>query len=438
LRHREFRLLAGGQLASNLGDALYAVALPWYVLAGHGGALILSVVLLAYGVPRAALLLAGGQACDRWRPWTVMMAADAVRAVAAAGLAVAAALGPAHLWMLVPIAAVIGAGEGIFLPGSFAIVPGLLADTSLQAGNSLLSGGTQATALVGPALGGVLVAGVGPAPALAVDALTFAISSLTLSGIRSARRGAAGDSARTVAPSARSGLNATPAVESAPALAEPTAQPKLIALIAAEPVLIIGLLLTVAANLGSGGLSQVAIPALARGPLRTGATGYGGLIAAIAAGSLLGTLAAGRSRPARRPAMLGSAAFLFGALCLGCVPYLGGAVADGVALAGFGLGNGFGNIVMATAFQRWARPEVLGRLAGLLMLASFGVFPLSALLAGGVVKAFGPPAFFPLAAGLLTAAIGCGLALRQWRDFGARPATPGQLSAASTLEPPTS
>ncbi|MFZ0995939.1 MAG: hypothetical protein WAO09_08200 [Candidatus Dormiibacterota bacterium] len=37
LRHRGFRLLAGGQLASNLGDMVYAVALPWYVLADHAG-----------------------------------------------------------------------------------------------------------------------------------------------------------------------------------------------------------------------------------------------------------------------------------------------------------------------------------------------------------------------------------------------------------------
>jgi len=38
LRHRGFRFLVAGQLGSNVGDAFYAVALPWYVLATHGGA----------------------------------------------------------------------------------------------------------------------------------------------------------------------------------------------------------------------------------------------------------------------------------------------------------------------------------------------------------------------------------------------------------------
>ena len=92
LRHRSFRLLFGGQLASNLGDAFYAVALPWYVLATHGGVVLLGTVLVAYGVPRTMALAVGGHLSDRWRPWTVMMASDAVRALAVAVLAVVAAL----------------------------------------------------------------------------------------------------------------------------------------------------------------------------------------------------------------------------------------------------------------------------------------------------------------------------------------------------------
>jgi MFS family permease len=79
-----------------LGDSFYAVALPWYLLADHGGAVLLGLVLAAYGVPRTVLLLVGGHASDRWHPWTVMMTADAVRAGAVATLAVAAVSGPAR------------------------------------------------------------------------------------------------------------------------------------------------------------------------------------------------------------------------------------------------------------------------------------------------------------------------------------------------------
>ena len=85
--------------------------------------------------------------------------------------------------------------------------------------------------------------------------------------------------------------------------------------------------------------------------------------------------------------------------------------------------NGFGNVIMITAFQHWAPPEALGRLMGVLMLASFGVFPLSVLLAGVVTRTLGAAAFFPLAAAPLAVAMIGALAVREWRQF----QTPGSL-----------
>ena len=184
LRHGSFRLLVSGQLTSNLGDAFYAVALPWYVLSAHGGPLLLGSVLAAYGISRTLLLAVGGQASDRLRPWTVMMGADAVRAVAVGALAVAAFTGPPNAYILVPISVVIGAGEGLFLPGSYAIVPSLLPDAELEAGNAMTTGGTQLATLIGPGIGGAVVALAGATPAFAIDAASFAISTLTLWGIR--------------------------------------------------------------------------------------------------------------------------------------------------------------------------------------------------------------------------------------------------------------
>lgn len=141
--------------------------------------------------------------------------------------------------------------------------------------------------------------------------------------------------------------------------------------------------------------------------------------AAVGAGALLGTLAAGQARRARRPAIVGSIAFLAEALFLAAVPYLGGTLAAGAALVAFGVLNGFGNVVMITTFQRWAPPDVLGRLTGVLMLASFGVFPISVALGALVVHHLGPAPFFPLAGAAVAAAILVGVSQRSWRNFGA-------------------
>jgi MFS family permease len=475
LRHRGFRRLAAGQFASSIGDACYAIALPWYVLATHGGALLLGTVLAAYGIPRTAALIFGGHASDRWRPWTVMMTSDAVRVVAVAAMAAAAAAGPARAAILIPIAVVLGAGEGFFLPGSYSIIPTLLPDADLQAGNALSAAGNQLAMLGGPALGGALVAILGPAPALALDAATFAISALTLAGVRAAQRrpaSAAPASERPAAlprtpaaataaepaaefpltPAAASSADAAADLAPMAALAEPpkpsltppaataaepaaAAGPTLLSMLRSERILQIILLVTVAANLGSGGTGEVAMPALAHGPLHAGAGGYGGMVAAFAGGALLGTLAAGWLRGVRRPAIVGSAAFIAEAVFLAAAPYLGSILADGAALAAFGFLNGIGNIVMITLFQRWAPPELLGRLMGMVMLASFGIFPVSVILGAVVVHDLGPAPFFPLAAAVTAAAILAGLTQRTWRDLGATDEPAATTPAASATVP---
>jgi predicted MFS family arabinose efflux permease len=458
LRYRGFRLLAGGQLASNIGDAAYAVALPWYVLATHGGALLLGTVLAAYGVPRTVMLLAGGQASDRWQPWTVMMGSDVVRVLATGGLAVAAATGPARAVILVPIAVVLGAGEGMFLPGSFAIIPALLPDGDLQAGNALASGGTQLATLAGPALGGTMVALLGPAPAFGLDAVSFAVSALTLAGIRAAKRAsaraaapavplgpapadatgpAAADAAGPAAADAAGAAGGTapgapaptpagaPGAPSAPA--EPGTATTVRGVLRSERALQVAILITIVANLGSGGMDGVALPSLAHGPLHTGAGGFGALVAAFGAGALLGTLVAAQAGRARRPAIAGSVAFLIEAGFMTLVPYLGGAIGAAAMLVGLGVMNGFGNVTTITAFQRWAPPDMIGRLSAVLMVASVGVYPISVLAGGAVVHAWGPAWFFPLAAAALALAILGGLTQRSWRDFGA--VTPDAVAA---------
>ena len=269
--------------------------------------------------------------------------------------------------------------------------------------------------LAGPALGGAMVALLGPAPAFALDAASFALSALTLAALRG------------IVPPA-------PDAGTAPAADQLTVR----ALVRSERILQIGLLIIVAANLGSGGLTEVALPALAHGPLHTGADGYGALIAALGAGALLGTLVAAQVRRAQRPFVVGSLAFLAEAAAIALIPYLGSTLAAAAALVAFGLLNGFGNVVTITAFQRWAPPGVMGRLAGLLMLASLGVFPLSVALAALVVHGFGPALFFPLAAATLAAALLAGLSQRTWRNFGAitppgaRRLDAGRLGTAST------
>jgi MFS family permease len=297
-----FRLLSAGQLTSTAGDYCYAVALPWLILSGHGGPVLLGTVLACYGVPRTVLIPVCGTLADRTGTRAVMLTADVARCCLVAALAAAAAGHLTSLALLGPLAALLGAGEGMFIPASFAIMPSLLEPHQLQAGNAVNSAAVQAGSIVGPVLGGVLVATAGPAPAFAVDAASFAVSALTLALIRP----------RTLASAPASAGVVTAGGPASPGTA---ADETIWSLVRRARLLQVLVVTVVAANLASGGTFGVVLPALAHA--RFGAGGYGALMACLGAGAMTGTLTAAGGDKLRRPALVASGAFVTEALAIG-------------------------------------------------------------------------------------------------------------------------
>lgn len=421
---RDFRLFSIGQLTSTAGDFCYAVALPWLVLSTHGGTVLLGTVLACYGVPRTVLIPLGGALTDRLSARTVMLVADSVRCVLVAVLALFAARGLASIGYLGPIAALIGAGEGIFLPASAAVMPTLLAAEDLQAGNGLSSAAIQFGSLAGPVLGGILVSTGGSAPAFAVDAATFAVSAAALALMRGKRQSlpalaeqeglAASQADATVAQAATASeaVGAAAAGETAPV----TGSVWRLLLRARELQTI--LLIAILANFVIAGAFEVALPTLAHS--RFGPDGYGALIASFGLGALGGTLTAARLGGLRRPAMGACAGFAIGGLAVALMPFLGGLPGAAAGAAVFGGAGYFGNVVIVTLLQRWAPPNLLGRVMSLVMLASIGTFPASVALSGVIVGGIGPAPFFPAAGAVLAFAVLLAATQRQFRDFGAQ------------------
>lgn len=412
LRYSRFRLLVGGQLASQVGNAFYAVALPWYVLAAHRGPVLLGAVLAAYGIARLATLIPGGSAADRWRPWTVMLVTDSVQAVLVALLALVAATNQANLAELLPIALLLGAADGLFTPGAFAVLPSIVPDPALQAGNALLNGTGQLAGLIGPAIGGVVVAVVGPAAAFGVDAVSFVLSVLSLAAalVRNPARSA---------PPAAASEPVSPAAESA---GDETKSPGVWRLLRHERILQLVLLIVLVANLGSGSL-EVAFPVLARGPFQLGADGYGALMACSAAGGLIGVLVAAHVGAGRRPAIRAAWLTLAANAFCAAVPYLGGPIGAGVWLLLEAGVNTVGNMMFVTLLQRWAPAASIGRAMGIILMASVGAYPISTALAGVLVPELGPAPFYPLTALVCALAILAALTQTQFRNLGAEPET---------------
>ncbi len=435
---REFRLLSLGQFASTVGDACYAVALPWFVLSAHGGAVLLGTVLACYGVPRTVLIPVGGVLADKFGPRAVMLAADATRCLLVAVLAVLAARHMDSLALLGPIAALLGAGEGAFIPASYSIMPALLQPEQLAAGNSLFTALLQLGTLGGPVLGGLLVGTAGPAPAFAIDAASFAVSAGALILLRAPRPvqeaavAAQADGALPV-PDEPAGPQqaASQPPAASPQAAEPGAASSVWSLLRQSRLLQIIVGVCIVANLSSGGTFEVALPDLAH--KLYAAAGYGALVACFGGGAAVGTLAAARAGRLPRPGATAMYVFLAEAVAASLVPFAGGLAGACAAIAIFGMCNGFGNVVVVTLLQQWAPQQLLGRVMSLVMLAAIGVFPISVAVAGVLVRQFGPTPFFPAAGLVLAVPILAGLCTREIRNFGVQAGQPSQSDHAAVL-----
>jgi Major Facilitator Superfamily len=419
---RSFRLLTAGQFASTIGDYCYAVALPWLVLSNHGSTVLLGLVLACYGVPRTILMPIGGVLADKIGPRTLMFFADVLRFVMLGVMTFLAARHTASLVTLGPIAALIGVGEGLFLPASFAIMPSLLDERRLAAGNSLNFTAVQVGSLLGPALGGALVATTGASTAaMGVDAASFAVSALSLALIP--RHAAAGSMAASSAQAADSPAAAADSLsglaDAAPAstaTAEPADRPQgMLAYVRKSRAMQVILVTAVVMNMANGGMNAVALPALAHA--RWGAGAYGALLACMAAGAVIGTLAAARTGRLRAPGYIASWGFIVEGAAIALVPYLGGKEGAAVAMLFVGVCNGLGNVIFFTVAQRNIPPAILGRVMGVLMMCGTGSYPLSVLVTGVFVRHLGTTPFFPIAGVILTLAVIGGNISREFRDF---------------------
>jgi MFS family permease len=394
---RNFRLLSAGQLASTIGDYCYAVALPWLVLSAHGSAVLLGGVLACYGIPRAALITVGGSLADRVGPRVLMLGSDTIRCALTIVFAVFAAAHVTSLAALGPVAAMLGASAALFMPASYAILPSLLPHGQLQAGNALYNAAVQGGTLLGPAIGGAVVATAGPAQAFGIDAVSYAVSAVSLAMIREVT------SHRT-----EGGRSATGTV------------PERITvwtLLARERVLQLILAVLVGANFAVTACFEVALPVLSHA--RFGPGGYGAIMACFGAASVAGTLTAARAGGLSKPAVVSSSVFLIAALAVASVPAANGLPGAAAAMFVFGLVAGFGNVIFVTLIQRWAPPAMLGRVMGVVMLGSLGSFPLATAIAGMLARHLGPSPVFVISGTLLALAILAGLTQQRFRAFGA-------------------
>jgi len=182
-RRRDFVLLTAGQLLSTAGSQVTTVAYPLLVLALTGSPARAGLVGFARLAPTPLLALAAGEAADRWDRRGIMLAADAVRAVAVATLAAAVMLDAATLWLIVAAAVLEGAGSAFFSSAQVGALRAVVPVGRLPAAVAVQQARFAAVSMVGPPAGGALF-GLGRGLPFLGDALSYGFSLASLLAIR--------------------------------------------------------------------------------------------------------------------------------------------------------------------------------------------------------------------------------------------------------------
>ncbi|XCM80985.1 MFS transporter [Kitasatospora sp. HUAS MG31] len=359
---RNFRLYFTARSSGLLGDAMLPVAVSAGLLsAGHplGTVGLATACLLA---PFAGLVLVGGVLADRFTARRLMIAADLTNLATRVLLAVLFFRGVDQLWLLYALLALAGTAAAMFQPGAASTVP--LVSRDVQGANGVLRVSEAVTALLGPALAGLLAGAAATGWVMVLAATTYGLSAVCLLTLR---------------------LGPVPAPPPGDSLWRNLATGwhefrsrswmwGVIVIFMAFSLLSFGPLLPLAAGL--------VVP-------EHGATVYGLLNCAFGAGTVLGGLVAIRVKPLR-PLAGGAVALLAFPLPQFALALDLPAAALAAAQLAAGAGITFWGVMWATSVQTQVPGEVLNRIHAYEVAGSVCMAPVGAALAGPAADRFGP------------------------------------------------
>ncbi len=371
---RDFVLLWSGGTVSLFGDGIYFVTIAWEVYRLSNAPTALGVVSAAFGLPQVLLLLLGGVLSDRLDRRLVMLLGNVVSGVMIAGLGTLVLLHQLRLWEIVVLVAVYGISQAFFLPASRAIVPSLIRPELVPQAMAVEQFVQPLTSgLLGPAVGGVLIAAGGTGLAFLLDAGTFLVAGAALAAMASSQPDPAA-------------ADAVPASGRFAVLSEIREG---LRFVRGLPWIWAGLCAAGIANIALTGPLTVLIPYLIKYRLHSGPETLGLFGACGGLGAILTAIYVGWRGVPRRDVNWIFLSWTIGTAAL--VPMgLAGAAWELLPLSFVTVsGIALGNVIWFSRMGVEVPGHILGRVASLDMMVSFSLTPLSSAVTGPLAAAIG-------------------------------------------------
>jgi Transmembrane secretion effector len=370
LRDAAFRRLWAGMTVSRLGSSVASVATPLIaVQVLDASAFTVSLLTAAAWLPWLLIGLPAGAWVDRVAKRPVMLVCDLVSALLVASVPLAAWLYHLTVAHLLAVAMLAGAASVFFQVAWTAYLPAMFDADDLVGANSVLHGSESATQIGGPAVAGVLMAAVSAVAGLALDALSFLVSALSLLWIRRPERRPEPAGTRGVRRDIAEGVR----------------------WLAHEPLLRSLTIHGAIGNVALTGYGAITVVFLVRG-LGVSTAGVGLLLAA----SGLGGVAAATSTPVLVRRFGAARTMVWCKVSAGLCSLLIPLSRPGFGLIAFVAGTGLvaacvvvGNVVAVSFRQSYVPPMLLGRVVTSMQFVNLGAIPLGAVLGGAAASVIG-------------------------------------------------
>ena len=387
----EYRRLFASRMISNVGNGVGVIAVAFGVLAlPDGSPTGLSIVLAAQAVPLVLVLPIGGVIADRIGRPRMVAITDMVLAGVIAVIGLLFITGTATIALLAALNVIVGTLNGLWYPAYPGLATDVVPDEHLQSANAYMSVAGNGGYIVGTAIGGTLVALVGPGWAILLDGSTFLIAGVLVFTLRRFSRPF--DSGESPVRDLIDGWKVFISYR------------WIVAVVAAFSVIVMVM----------RGAEEVLGPVLAN-EMYGGPTGWSAVLAAMAVGLLFGALAASRMR-IERPIAFGMilclalpAWLLTLALAAPLPVVMGGAFLWGFAIEVF-------QVLWFTALQRNVPSESLSRVSSYDAFGSLIFGPIGLAAAGPLLTVMPIAEAFALAALIAALCVGAALLVPSiWR-----------------------
>ncbi len=355
-RNKNFLLLWGAAFLSSFGISFFLFSESWYVVNVLNLEASLGLIYIASSIPRLLFMVISGTIADRMSKTKMMFFSDLSRGVLLGGLVLWFIFGDVTLWTFVGVAFFFGILDAFFWAAESAVIPSIIRKENLTRGNSIIQMTNQASFIIAPMLAGLIIAFGSYEIVFAITAMMLFLGSILIYLMKIPKHRVEQETNdQSFFETFKEGL----------------------LYVKESRVLVVVVLTTVFMNLFLVGPMSMGLPLFVKTILSGDAMTFSLLEAGAAVGMLIGSIVVGVLNLTKKRGKIALITLIFSGLAFIGLSFSTVLWMSILMLVVFGACLSASNIPFISAIQGMIEERVLGRVMGLISLASMGLIPVS-------------------------------------------------------------